>query len=91
MICCTHVLVNVEGFAEVFPCFAGEFSISIRYYILWHTPVWVYMIEKLSDKIISGCVVVKWNYLDILGKSVNDCPNLVIDDFLSMFLSKFWW
>ena len=30
VICCTHGLVNVEGFAEVFPHFAGEFSISIR-------------------------------------------------------------
>ena len=91
VICCTHGFVNVEGFAEVFTCFASEFSIWIRYYVFLHTPVWVYMIEKIGDNIISGSVLSKWNYLDILGESVNDCPNLVIDDFLSVFLSDFWW
>ena len=91
VICYTHGMVNVEGFLELFPCFAGESSILIRYYILWHTPVLAYMIEKLGDKIIRCWVLGKWNYLDILGKLVYDCENVVIDDFLSVFLSNFWW
>ena len=57
VICCTHRLVDVEGFVKVFPCFAGEFSLSALYYILWHTPVWVYMIEKLADEVVGGSVL----------------------------------
>ena len=29
VICCTDRLLDVEGFAKVFLCFAGEFSISV--------------------------------------------------------------
>ena len=83
--------MDVEGFAKVFPCFAGKLSISVRYYVLWHTTVWVYMLEKLADEVVGGSVLCEWKYLDILGESVNDCPNLVIDNFLSMFLSDFRW
>ena len=77
-ICCTYRLVNIKGLAEVFPSFASELSISVRYYVLWHTPVWVYMIEKLADKVFGGSILCEWKYLDILGESVNDYQNLVI-------------
>ena len=45
VICCTHAWVDVEGFAKVFPCFASERSILVRYYVLWHTLVWVYVMK----------------------------------------------
>ena len=57
VICGTHRLMDVESFAKVFPGFAGELSISVSYYILWHTPVWVYKIEKLADEVVGGSVM----------------------------------
>ena len=89
MICYAHKLLNIKGFAEVFPCSASELSISVRYYVLWHTTVWVYKIEKLVDKVFRGSVLYEWKYLDILGESVKDCPNLVIDNLLSVFFLTF--
>ena len=49
------------------------------------------MIEKLVDKVFGASVLCEWMYLDILGESVNDCLNLVIDNFLSELLSDFGW
>ena len=49
------------------------------------------MIEKLADEVVGGSVLCEWKYLDILGESVNNCPNLVIDNLLSVFLSDFRW